>query len=38
MRSTSEEQTAFYDALPGDADRERNELNDAVELLRMEPM
>lgn len=31
-----EEQGAFYDALLGDADRERNELNDAVELLRME--
>ncbi len=31
-----EEQAAFYDALLGDADRERNELNDAVELLRME--
>lgn len=30
------EQEAFYDALLGDADRERNELSDAVELLRME--
>lgn len=31
-----DEQAAFYDALLGDADRERNELADAVGLLRME--